>query len=85
LRHASNIELIEPENGPRSKMRVAHPSSGFTDDHRWLCATRRRGHKILPNDRLAYKIAAEKTLVETDEEMGVFVTLEGSENPKGIT
>ena len=41
-----------------------------------LCATRRRGPKIRPNDRLIYKISAEKMLVETDEEMGAFVTLE---------
>jgi len=41
-----------------------------------LCATRTRGLKILPNDRLIYKISAEKELVETDEEMGAFVTLE---------
>jgi hypothetical protein len=41
-----------------------------------LCATKRRGLNILPNDRLIYQISAEKTLVETDDEMGAFITLE---------
>ena len=41
-----------------------------------ICETRRRGLKILPNDRLIYKISAEKILVDTDDQMGAFVILE---------
>jgi hypothetical protein len=44
--------------------------------HRRPLRNAKGGLKILPHDRLIYKITAEKTLVKTDDEMGAWITLE---------